>query len=81
MAQYKHYRPSPPFGARGTDNKAPTKGSNHLMSLPMLELGPQAGHFSPLAPPIPLIRTKAIESTNGENDIWLLMEIVNLKSD
>lgn len=74
MAQYKHYQPSPAFGAKGTDNKAPTKGSNHLMSLLMLGLGPQAGQFNPLTPPILLIRTKVIKSTNARNNTWLLRE-------
>ena len=81
MAQYKRYQPSPPYGARGIDNKTLTKGSNHLMSLPMLKLGPQGGHFKPLIPPIPLTRIKAIEITDGRNDTWLLREIANLKSD
>ena len=39
----------------------------------MLELGPQGTNFKPLGPPIPLIRTKAIESTNARNTTWLLL--------
>ena len=43
------------------------------MSLPILELGPQEGHFKPLTPLIPLIRIKAIESTNARNTTLLLL--------